>query len=270
MKFAMCNEFCVDWPLEDCFKLAREAGYDGMEIAPFTIAESVLDITPAQRADIRRMAERYGVAIIGLHWLLVKPAGLYLNCPDAAIRRQTRDYFEALIHCCADFGGDRLVIGSPKNRNIMPGVTYQEAWDYSLETFASLLAPARDRGVKLCLEPLTTKETNFITSVNEGVRMCKELNHPNFLVHIDVKAMTGEKRPLDDVIRDGKGYVGHFHVNDENLNGPGWGETDYEPVVRGVKAIGYDDYASVEVFNFTFPPAEIAKKSIEFLRKVFV
>ena len=174
-----------------------------------------------------------------------------------------------MIHCCADFGGDRLVIGSPKNRNIMPGVTYQEAWDYSLETFASLLQPAKDRGVKLCLEPLTTKETNFITSVHEGVRMCKELCHPNFMVHIDVKAMTGELRPLETHPR-WQGLCRAFPRQRRNPQWPGLGDTDYEPIVRGVKAIGYDDYASVEVFNFTFPPEEIAKKSIDFLRKVFV
>ena len=87
MKFAMCNEFCVDWPLEDCFKLAAETGYDGMEIAPFTIADSVLDITPAQRKEIRDMSERYGVEI-GLHCFVCRKRPP--NCPDAAVRRRTR------------------------------------------------------------------------------------------------------------------------------------------------------------------------------------
>jgi len=270
MKFAMCNEFCEGWPLADCLKLARDCGYQGLEVAPFTLADSVLDITPAQRDSIRATAEASGVAIIGLHWLLVKPTGLYLNCPDAALRKKTRDYFAALIHCCADFGGDRMVIGSPKSRNLMPGVSYQQAWNWAKDTFASLLDTAAVRGVVLCIEPLARTETDFITTVAEGVRMCQELgDHPNFRVHIDVKAMCDEGRPLDEIIMGAKGYVGHFHVNDANRNGPGWGDTDYAPIVRGVKAIGYDDYASVEVFDFSFGADKIARSSIEFLKKVF-
>lgn len=269
MKFAMCNEFCVDWPIEDCFKLAADTGYDGVEVAPYTIADSVLDISPSRREQIRAAAAAAGVEVIGLHWLLVKPAGLYLNCPDRGLRERTRDYFAALIDCCADFGGDRLVIGSPKNRNLLPGVTWEQAWKYTVESFKSLLDRAQERGVNLCLEPLTTNETDFINTVDEGVRMCKEINHPNFKVHIDVKAMCGEGRPLYDIILGAKGYVGHFHVNDANRNGPGWGDTDYAPIVRAVREIGYDDYASVEVFNFTFPPQEIASKSLAFLKRAW-
>lgn len=268
MKFAMCNEFCVDWPVEDAFRLARDTGYDGVEIAPFTIANSVLDVPAAKREQIRNAAEKIGVEIIGLHWLLVKPEGLYLTSPDADLRRRTRDYFEALIHFCADLGGDRLVIGSPKNRNLLPGVTYQMAWDWSIETFKSLMEPAAERNVNLCIEPLAPVETDFITSVAEGVRMCKEIAMPNFKVHIDVKAMCGEDggKPIEEIILGSKGYVGHFHVNDANRNGPGWGDTDYAPIVRAVREIGYDDYASVEVFNFNFKPEEIASRSIAFLK----
>lgn len=269
MKFAMCNEFCVDWPIEDALKLARDTGYEGVEVAPFTIADSVLDVLPAKRDQIRACAEKIGVEIIGLHWLLVKPAGLYMTCPDPGLRRRTRDYFEALINFCADLGGDRLVIGSPKNRNLLSGVSYQKAWNYAIDMFKSLMDTAQERGVNLCIEPLAPSETDFITTVAEGVKMCDEINHPNFKVHIDVKAMCGEKRPLDEIILGAKGYVGHFHVNDENRNGPGWGDTDYEPIVRAVREIGYDDYASVEVFNFIYPPQEIAQRSIDFLKKAW-
>lgn len=269
MKFAMCNEFCVDWPLEDVFKLAHDTGYEGVEIAPFTIADSVLDISASQREAIRTAAERAHVAIIGLHWLLVKPAGLYLTSPDTALRQRTRDYFAELIRFCADLGGDRLVIGSPKNRNLLPGVTYDMAWQWSIELFRCLLETAEQHHVALCIEPLSHEETNFITTVAEGIRMCRELNSPFFRVHLDVKAMCSEDRPLADIIHESKGFVGHLHVNDANRNGPGWGSTDYAPIVRALRDIGYDDYASVEVFDFSFKPQDIAEKSLAFLRQAW-
>ncbi len=269
MKFAMCNEFCEGWPIEESLKLAAETGYDGVEVAPFTIADSVEEVSASRRREIRQTAQALGVEIIGLHWLLVKPTGLYINGADAAQRRRTRDYLAALIDFCADLGGDRMVIGSPKCRNVLPGMSYEQAWDYAVECFASLMEQAAARGVNLCIEPLARWETNFITTVAEGVRLCKAIDHPNFKVHIDVKAMCDEGRPLDEVIQDGKGHVGHFHVNDENRNGPGWGNTDYAPIVRGVKAIGYDDYASVEVFDFSHGARKIAETSLAFLKKTF-
>lgn len=269
MKYAMCNEFCKGWPLEDAMKLACDTGYQGVEVAPFTVADSVLDVSPAKRDKLRTLAESLHIQLIGLHWLLVKPEGLSMNGPDADLRRKTRDYLVALVDFCADLGGDRMVIGSPTCRNVTPDMTYQQAWDNMIDTFTPVADHAATRNVNLCIEPLARYETNFITTVEEGVKLCKAMNHPNFKVHIDVKAMCDEDKPIEQAIMDSKGYVAHFHVNDANRNAPGWGNTDYAPIVQAIRNIGYDDYASVEVFDFSFDPRHIATSSIEFLKKAF-
>lgn len=269
MKFAMCNEFCDKWPVEDAIRLARDVGYQGVEIAPYTIAETVDRIAPARRDAIRAAAEQAGIEIIGLHWLLVGPKNVHLTTADAAVRQRTQQYFLDLIRLCADLGGNRMVIGSPKQRNIEAGSTFEQAWERAKELFRGLLPLAEETGVALCLEPLARTETDFVYTVAQGVRMVDEIDHPNFRVHIDVKAMCDEGRPLDEIIRGAAGKVGHFHVNDANRNGPGWGDTDYAPIVRGVRDIGYDDYASVEVFDFQYDPRHIAQSSLDFLRRAF-
>ena len=124
MKIAVCNELFQGWPIAEIFEYAARIGYGGVEIAPFTVADSVRDISSGKRKEIRRTAEDLGIEIVGLHWLLVKPEGLYLNHPDPEIRRRTREYLQELIHFCADLGGKILAHGSPKQR------TVQEGWDF--------------------------------------------------------------------------------------------------------------------------------------------
>lgn len=269
VKFAMCNEFCEGWSVEDAFKLAADTGYDGVELAPFTLADDVRKVPPERRRAVRSAAEDRGLEIIGLHWLLVTPKGLYMNHPDSEVRDKTVDYLIALANFCADLGGDRMVIGSPKQRNVCKGTTYEQAWEWARETFERVLSVAEERGVSLCLEPLARAETDFVTTVTEGLRMVRQIDSPNFRVHLDVKAMCDEGRPLGDIIREADGFVGHLHVNDANRNGPGWGDTDYAPIVDALQAIGYDDYASVEVFDFSHGAERIAETSLAFLTRVF-
>src|SRR5256885_7002679 len=64
--------------------------FRSVEIAPFTLANSVTDISGAERQDIRALAQRNQIEIAGIHWVLVKPEGLYMNCPDTRDRKSTR------------------------------------------------------------------------------------------------------------------------------------------------------------------------------------
>ena len=75
------------------------------------------------------MVEDAGLETIGLHWLLAKTEGFYLTSPDAAVRRATGDYLKALAEATRDLGGSLMVLGSPKQRDLLPGVTYDQAAD---------------------------------------------------------------------------------------------------------------------------------------------
>jgi len=154
MKISICNELFEGWPIEKVFDYAAHLGYDGVEISPFTLSDSVLDLSAKRRGAIRRAAEKSGVEIVGLHWLLAKPEGLYINHPDEIIRIRTQEYMEALIHFCADIGGKLLLHGSPHQRTVQEGWDDVETWNSAKETFEACLKVAHKRNVIYCIEPL--------------------------------------------------------------------------------------------------------------------
>jgi sugar phosphate isomerase/epimerase len=75
MQFGICNEIFQGWNIDDTFRYAAKTGYDFVEIAPFTVANSVTDISAAQRTELRDSARRGGIGISGLHWVLAKTEG---------------------------------------------------------------------------------------------------------------------------------------------------------------------------------------------------
>lgn len=269
MKFAICNEIYQNWPLQEVFAHAAGLGYAGVEVAPFTLADSVTDISAAERLRLRESAARQGIAIVGLHWLLVKPEGLHLSHPDASVRRRTAAYFCDLVDCCADLGGSVLVIGSPKQRAILPGVSRQQAWDWTATTLRDAVRRAEDRAVTLCLEPLSPSETNFINTAAEAIEFVRPFGSARFKIILDVKAMCSESKPLPQIIRESWPHFAHFHANDRNLKGPGFGDVDFRPIAAALREVGYDGWVSVEVFRFEEGPEVIAGRSIEYLRRVF-
>jgi sugar phosphate isomerase/epimerase len=268
MRFSICNELFEGWPWERMCDFVRGLGYEGLEVAPFMLAERAEEVSAARRRELRAAAEARGVTIVGLHWLLVKPAGLHITHPDPQVRRRTADYFVELVQLCADLGGVVLVIGSPKQRNLLPGVTRGQAVDFAREVFAPALKPAERLGVTLAFEALTPADTNFINSVAEAIELADRVAHPNFSVNLDVKAMSSEPRPIPEVIRAAAGRFAHVQVNDPNGRGPGMGDLRFEPILAALKETGYDGWVSVEAFDFTPGPEAIARQSIEYLSRV--
>ena len=269
MKFAICNEIFQGWKIEDTLAYAARVGYQGVEVAPFTLANSVLDVPLNERKKIREAAIRHGIEIAGIHWVLVKPEGLFINHPDAAVRKHTSEYFCALVDFCADLGGKVMVVGSPKQRNVPEGVSRDQALEWATNCFRQAVKKAEEREVTICFEPLTPAETNFINTAAEAIEFTQRLPSPRFKIILDAKAMCSEVKTIPQIIRESWPHFAHFHANDKNMKGPGFGDVDFKPIAAALKQAGYAGFVSVEVFKFDEGAEAIASGSIEYLKKVF-
>ena len=271
MKVSICNELFKGWDIAKVFDYAAQLGYDGVELAPFTLGETASDISAAERKRIREAAENAGIEIVGLHWLLVKPEGLYINHPDVNVRKTTQNYLKELIDLCGDLGGKVLVHGSPQQRNVKEEWDPAETRKLALETFRICAEAAHSRDVYYCLEALTTVDTNFINTIDEALQMVDEIGHPNFQTMLDCRSIhASAKAELPRVLKAAleTGKLKHVHVNDPNGRGPGFGDLQFTPLLKVLHEADYQGYISVEVFDFAPDAQTIAGRSIGYLHGI--
>ncbi len=138
-----------------------------------------------------------------------------------------------------------------------------------LKTFRPAVAAAEARRVTICLEPLSPADTNFINTAAQAIEFVGQLPSPSFQIILDVKAMCSESKPIPQIIRESWPHFAHFHANDRNLKGPGFGDVDFVPIAAALKEVGYDGFVSVEVFKFDEGPQAIATRSLDYLKRAF-
>ncbi len=270
MKFAICNETFNDRSIPAGFELARECGYTGIEIAPFTLTQYATDISAAQRDEVRHQAADAGLEVVGLHWLLAKTEGFYLTTPDETVRRKTAEYLAELAVLCRDLGGSLMVLGSPQQRNLLPGVTLAEGMRYAADCLTQVLPTLEETGVVIAVEPLGPSEGDFLLTATEGVELCQMVASPQVRLHLDVKAMSSEATPIPQLIRDHRHYLHHFHANDPNRQGPGFGKVQFPPIFAALGEIDYRGWVSVEVFDYTPGIERLARESMQYMQRCLV
>ena len=267
LRYAICNETFAGWNHARVCDFVAATGYTGLEIAPFTLAPRITDVSAEQRRELRRTAEAAGLTIVGLHWLLAKTEGFHVTSADPTVRQATGAYLGELARACRDLGGDILVFGSPLQRKIAPGITRQQADDYAIDTLQHVLPILDETGVRLGLEPLAPAETNFLNTCAEAIALADRIGQPKINLHLDVKAMASEATPTPALIRQHIGRTLHFHANDANGRGPGFGATDFGLIMKALTQTGYKGWVSVEVFDYTPDPETIALESLRHLRE---
>lgn len=268
LRYAICNETFEGWPLAKACDFAAACGYTGLEVAPFTLAPLASDVTAAQRGEIRRTIARAGLDCVGLHWLLAKTEGFHVAHPDPAVRGRTVDYLGDLARLCHDLGGRVLVFGSPKQRSLLPGVTAEQALGHIHEVFSRLVPVLETTDTVVALEPLAPVETDVLTTAAETCRLIERIGSPHVRLHLDVKAMASEAEAIPEIILASARHLEHFHANDPNLQGPGFGAMDFTPIFTALDEVRYSGWVSVEVFDYAPGPERLARESIDYMRRI--
>jgi len=263
MKYAICNETFGDWPVEKGFELARQCNYTGIEIAPFTLGNSAGEISAQQRRDYSSKAKDFGLEIVGLHWLLAKTSGYHLTMDDAALRSKTRDYFIALVELCRDLGGKVMVLGSPMQRNFPSTMSHQEAMVNAALLLKQVVPALESCNIRIAIEPLGPQEGNFLNQASQARELIEMIGSEHVKLHLDVKAMSSEEKPIEEIIQESADILIHFHANDPNRLGPGMGAVDQRPIFEMLNQIHYDGWVSVEVFDYSPGPERLLKESME-------
>jgi len=267
MRLAVCSEIWGSTPVETVFRKAAEIGYEGVEIAPFTLAESVEQIDAGQRRRIARAAADAGVQIVGLHWLFVSPPGLHLTSPDAAVRRRSAEYLRALADFCADLGGKVMTFGSPAQRRVEPPTTYEQAWQRAIDVFRDCADACAARDVTLCIEALSPQDTNFLNTADEAVTLIEQIAHPNIGLMLDVKAMSTMPDGIIGTIRKHGRRARHLHANDPSGKAPGMDGIDFGRVLQALQDVAFAGWVSVEPFDYEPDPDTVARTAYETLRR---
>ncbi len=271
MRIALCNEVITPMPFPAQCEYAAKLGYDGLEVAPYTLSEEPQRMGAAQIAAARRAAEDAGIAVTGLHWLLVKPAGLSISSRDAAVRRRTVEAMLALIDLCAQLGGRYLVHGSPQQRRVEAGDTRATAMARAKECFAAVAERAAQAGVVYCIEPLAPAATPLINSLEEAACLVEEIGSPAVRSMLDCSAAgASESEPLAALVERWlpRGVLAHVQVNDRNRRGPGQGEQRFAPLFAALARHGYPGDIAVEPFDYVPDGPGAAARAIGYIRGI--
>lgn len=270
-RYAMCNESMQAAPFEKQCRIITEAGYQGIEIAPFTLVHSgVGEIEPAGRKKLLHTIHNNGLQCCGLHWLFAPPpAGLHFTTPDASVRQQAVNYLRQLIDFCADLEGQVLVFGSPQQRS-SDGIPVGEAKKHFADGLARVADHAGRRGVRVLVEHLDRTQSDVINTLAEARQLVDAVGHPAVQMMFDFHNTADETHPLEELIRQFIDKICHVHVQEMDGRHLGMGDARnaFAGAFQGLKDLGYDGWISLEVFDFTPDGQTIAAESMRVLKEI--
>ncbi len=267
-RFSVCNEIFQKSSFADGCRRSRQLGYTGIEIAPFTLAEFPSQISTVERTEYRRIMREENLSFVGLHWLLVSPAGLHVTAAEAGLRAKSWQHVRELIDLCADLGENGvMVFGSPKQRNAVDGMSVSDAVKIFTDELAQVALQAEQRGVRILVEALPSNQSNVINTLREAVAVVEQIHSAAVRTMFDTHNAADETEPHTDLVRQYFNYIAHVHVNEMDGREPGTGDYDFATLLQVLGKIQYQGWISLEVFDFARDAEIIAGGSLRYLHE---
>ena len=128
----------------------------------------------------------------------------------------------------------------------------------------------KKKNIYFCIEPLGPEDTDFISSLEEGGKFVTKVNHSNFKLHLDTKAIFSTKENPEEITKKYKNIIQHVHVGDLKLTEPGKINKNHDKVGLALKNINYSKYVSIEMKKNNNEVKDSILRSINYVKKNYL
>ena len=246
-------------PIAEAFDLAREFGYDGVEVHPRHAADidAVAVIALQQKYNL-------GIPTLGTG-MIAGEDGLTFSDPEPEVRRHAISRVGEHIRLAARVGS-AVTIGLVRGR-LGRGQDRSVRRAAMMECIGECCGLAADQNVTVFLEPLNRNEADHLMTLDQGADLIRELGAPNLKLLADTFHMNIEERDVAASLRRHAALLGHVHLVDSNREVPRHGHTDFASVLRALLDVGYQGYLCFEVLPVP-ESRQAAKDGIETVREI--
>ena len=256
-KSAPLSAFVVWRGFEESIPKAAELGFHGIELAlksDDAIRKSILD----------RLLDKNSLEVSCISTGQVfSVSGLYFTHPDKEKRKELIETFKGFIYLAKNYGG---FVNIGRARGFYSDTqTKNEVERIFIEIARVICDIAEPFEVKLLLEPVNRYETNFINTVEDGVRMLKKIKRDNIYLMPDVFHMNIEDPKIGATLAKYNFLIKYIHFADSNRMAPGKGHLDFAEIFSNLKKVSYNGWISVEILPKPDPDTaagQAAKKLI--------
>jgi len=191
--------------------------------------------------------------------------GLSLSDPDKNIRKKHIEIIKRQIELASYFNAV-VPIGLVRGR-IKEGFSYEETEEWFAESLIECEKVAKNFNVIMTLEPLNRYETNFINTLDEGIKFIKKIRLQNVKILADIFHMNIEEVSISKAIIKAKNYIFHVHFADSNRCAPGDGHLNFREIVSSLVRINYNGFVAMEMLPKP-DSLTVANRAISYLKEL--
>ncbi len=269
MKLAVSNIAWTNDEEPEVAALLQKLGVKYIEIAPTKKWE---DPTKATKDEIRQYVDfwkSYEIEIVAFQSMLFSRPNLKIF-ESSEDRLEAESYLKDFTRLAGDMGAGIMVFGSPKNRQRgeMPNV---DAVNIARPFFDAIGTAAASHNVCFCIEPNATDYAcDFVTTAQEGINIVKAVANPGFGLHLDIACMSLAGDDIEKSILQAAPSLKHFHISSPMLGDVKEGTNiDHETAARALRAIGYDNYVSIEMRPAPEGNLKRVEEAVKFAQAVY-
>lgn len=245
-------------PYTRIFESVHSAGADGVDLTVHTgvAAPSAAELL---KEDIQALAGNFGLTIPAVTAGYVSP-DLDLSNPDSKLRQIAVDFTKGAVDVTAHVGADRMLV-SPSwvSETHKYYVNYEEDWKQAVESVRICGEYAAQRGVMLMIEPINRYRTGLVRTVEEGLRMVKDIDLDNVHLVPDTFHMNMEEElGIPRALLAGGEHVKCLHIGDTTRRCPGFGMMDWRSILGALQDIGFTGPLSYEPVSNDYSTANVS------------